>query len=185
MVSEDIVEITPVPDDYRVYKVDIRLVQTCRQIYNKARPFFYRNTCQIPYISKSLHPVIPILREQLVNVSFRWNHSLGNILFSSSWLVVQLSRLWLSSWQMTARTRHHSTWSLLLGSYAKTLRRLPSLKMSNFDRLVSIRGLKLVKVEAGNARLGVVTAAQIQDFADFLKEVLLQPRDAIPIGSFW
>lgn len=57
--------------------------------------------------------------------------------------------------------------------------------MSNFDRLVSIRGLKLVKVEAGNARLGVVTAAQIQDFADFLKEVLLQPRDAIPIGSFW
>ncbi|KAF8857677.1 hypothetical protein BDZ45DRAFT_726572 [Acephala macrosclerotiorum] len=157
------------------------LMQTCKQLYQETKPFFYQNNFKLNDIHKSMK-ANPSFRENLKKVSIEWtgyhkerDSSVFRFLAtckSLETLDIQILR--------TCVERNHTRQRLYQGMDAiKKFNKCP-----NFDNLVRISGLNRVTVDGAgfygsnnHSFAELPSAAEVQTFQIFLNGILTLPRD--------
>ncbi|KAE8442390.1 hypothetical protein EG329_003406 [Mollisiaceae sp. DMI_Dod_QoI] len=156
------------------------LMQTCKDIYQEARPFFYRNNFHILDIRKHepIEPVLPALMDNMREVTF-------------SWLGIQVREIPILKFLATCKNL--KTLNVILNSCCLqqgpgSLHYLPQKQYQNddtikkfrgcrsFDRLVSLRGLERINVCRALRDPDIVDDAERKAFEDFLNRILTQPK---------
>lgn len=156
-------------------------MQSCKQLYEEAKPFFYQNNFKM--VAHSSLKAVPSFQEYVKNVSIQWPTHSGEqdsvvLRFlatckSLETLDIQISRIG----SMATRPK----------LYQGVIGIKKFNKCSNFDHLVRIRGLKRVIVDGSDQyprNDDFATDEEVKTFEVFLNGVLTQPRDLplIPVS---
>lgn len=172
------------------------LMQTSKAVYAEAKPFYYKNTFSIDDVRNPiLKPSLPPLRQNMTSMSFKWPNS--NKSRDAAFMNFVNSCESLTT--LTIVITHHGFSRGSHSSLPNTLHQddpaVPEFsRYCGFDSLVSVRGLKQVKVDATEmleheplyrfSHPGpAVDAEKIQALEDFLNRVLTQSKPETQVNK--
>jgi hypothetical protein len=166
------------------------LMQTSKAVYAEAKPFYYQNTFAFNDTRTALEPALPPLRQNMTTMTYRWPGAsktkdafiarFVNTCENLATLTIAITRnsLYLgrpNHWFYVPQKLHEHD-DATIAEFRRH---------SDFDSLASIRGVKVVNVDAtellkepvyifeGGA---AVTPEKIKAFEDFLNRVLTQGK---------
>lgn len=164
----------------------LQLRGTCRQIYDETQGFFWRNNIIIKDICKQIKPLVPLLTENLREVSWEW--------WNSKIKDPQTLRIFQGCKNLKILHVRLTTWSIdLPGRWAPNAkvqhlyRGEPAVAkfqlVNGFDDLLSLRGLDDVTVKndlPSDRRIKSVDLSdeELKAFETFLKQKLTRPKQS-------
>ncbi len=166
-------------DGYGRILPGIQLRGTCRQVYEESSRIFWRNQFLIYDICKTTRLLVPSLTENLREVSWTWldykkKDPLTFRMFRNC-KNLQIFRLGLTEYIASPATSRNKLQRLHQEEPAVSKFK----RASGFDDLLSMRGLKTVRLFKVNLRCDSFCEAEMKAFESFLNQQLTQPKQAI------
>ncbi|KAL5331765.1 hypothetical protein ACEPPN_001303 [Leptodophora sp. 'Broadleaf-Isolate-01'] len=151
----------------------LALMQTCKEMLEEAKPFFYKNSFRIDSVDRIIPDHFVAIRENLREVTFQWHgfsRRDGNaIKFFHSCPNLKILNLVVTQWGSTdanhyRRQRHHQD-VVAIKKFSRCV---------GFDEIVGLKGLDKVRVlDSGHSTF---TVAERKALRDFLTPILTTPK---------
>jgi hypothetical protein len=185
LLSSKPLHATPNPDK----KLGFALLRTCRQIYEEASPFFYRNNFKIVDPIKSLKGSWDVLRQNIKEVTFEW---WGFALKDPATLralakcpKLKLLNINLTQYCVGGDTRHHKR--QYQHQDKDSIKKFS--RTQGFDALAEFRGLEKVTVSNPTgpftAPAKEVSNEEIAALEAFLMKTLTKPKPQPTVSRSW